>query len=46
MTGDFALKSRRNYFVTKLFNFHMSNFDTIIENEADFFIIKSKGTNF
>ena len=29
-----------------MFNFHMNNFDTIIENKADFFIIKSKGTNF
>ena len=29
-----------------MFNFHMNSFDTIIENKAGFFIIKSKGINF
>ena len=38
MTGDFATKY---YFTTKLYNF-----DTIIENKADFFIIKNKAITF
>ena len=46
MTSDFVLKSRRNYFATKLFNFYMNSFDTIIENYADFFIIKKKDITF
>ena len=46
MTGDFAAKLWRNYFATKLFNFHMNSFDMIIENKADFFIIKRKDITF
>ena len=29
-----------------MFNFHMNSFDTIIENYADFFIIKKKDITF
>ena len=29
-----------------MFNFHMNSFDTIIENKADFFIIKRKDITF
>ena len=50
MNGDFAAKSRWNYFATDrhetIFNCHMNNFGTIIENKVDFFIIKNEFTTF
>ena len=39
MTGDFAVKSRRNYFATKLcLVFTWNSFDAVMENKADFLL--------